>query len=441
MLEAATNELLTNTDSGTPMGELFRRFWLPVALSSELPRDATAPVAVKLLGEELVAFRDAAGRVGLLDGRCAHRGAALSLGRSEGCGLRCAYHGWQYDVAGRLIQPEDAPALAWQPLLRSYPCREAGDLVWAYLGPPERLPPFPEFEWTRLPPSYRYVGKFRVECNYLQSMEGDYDPTHFAFLHANLDELRGTVDARPVGPINLNNGIAGRWVLDERTWGRLEDSESGVLCTATEELPDGRFFAGVGALWMMPIFCTGAVGGTKLHSGNFRVPIDHRSLMFYRLRWSYEPLDAAAVAGYSQGGDFYPALLPGSFRPVDNKANDYNIDRQAQRQRSFSGIHSFPIQDIAVTENQWGPLADRRREHLTSADRQLTFIRGRLVRAARAMARGDEPPEPWNPEAYRYHYESAVGDSAEQAVALAKARARASRIPEAEAVATAFRTG
>jgi phenylpropionate dioxygenase-like ring-hydroxylating dioxygenase large terminal subunit len=302
------------------------------------------------------------------------------------------------------------------------------------MGPPEKQPPFPEFDWTRLPAAHRYVSKFRLECNYLQAMEGDYDPSHGAFLHMTLAD-RKTQGLEPAS--NLNNGAAGRWMTDSRSWGRLEDSDSGVLCLTDSQLRDGSFFATAGAIWMMPVFCTHAVAGTGLHAGSFRVPIDNVSCMFFRLRWSYEPLPEAEVSAYRNGGSYYPALIPGTWTPRDNLGNDYNIDRIAQRHFTFSGIKAFPSQDAAMVENQRGRRMDRTREHLTSADRHIIHVRNRLLRAVEAMAAGHEPTEPWHPEAYRYHYESAVAAGRDEAVAEARAKAMSSRLaplPELQVV-------
>src|SRR5229473_3516879 len=135
------------------MGELFRRFWLPVALAEELTECDGPPVYVKVLGEDLVAFRDTDGRIGLLDAYCPHRGAPLFFGRNEDCGLRCIYHGWMFDADGNCVDLPNAPegdSFRRKIKATSYPCVEKGDLIWAYLGPPEKQPPFPQFEWLNL---------------------------------------------------------------------------------------------------------------------------------------------------------------------------------------------------------------------------------------------------------------------------------------------------
>src|SRR5258706_1221937 len=158
MLSAADSELLVRTGPGTAMGEYFRRFWLPVALSREMPEPDSPPLRVKLMGEELVAFRDTNGRVGLIEPYCAHRGANLFYGRNEECGIRCIYHGWKYDVDGKCVEmPNVAPDAAMRDKIsiKAYPTREFGEMVWAYLGPRGSMPEDPLLEHGVLPVSLR----------------------------------------------------------------------------------------------------------------------------------------------------------------------------------------------------------------------------------------------------------------------------------------------
>ena len=190
MLTKEDNELLTNIEKGSPMGEVFRRFWIPALLAEELSGPDCAPVELTLLGEHLVAFRDTDGKVGLMDKYCPHRGAPMFYGRNEECGLRCVYHGWKFDVDGNCTDIPNAPegdTFKDKIHITAYPCVEAGSLIWTYMGPAESKPPFPEFGWCTMPEDHRYVNKFLMECNYLQAMEGDYDPGHGPFLHTVLD--------------------------------------------------------------------------------------------------------------------------------------------------------------------------------------------------------------------------------------------------------------
>ena len=184
------NELLTRVGPGTSMGKLFRRFWLPALLSEELPAPDCAPVRVRLLGEDLVAFRDTEGRVALLGPYCAHRGAPLYYGRNEENGLRCVYHGWKFDVTGQCVDMPSEPAdsnFKDKVRVKSYPTREWGGVIWAYMGPPERVPDRPPvLEWGLVDADHRRVVKNFQECNYLQALEGDIDTAHVSWLHSSL---------------------------------------------------------------------------------------------------------------------------------------------------------------------------------------------------------------------------------------------------------------
>jgi phenylpropionate dioxygenase-like ring-hydroxylating dioxygenase large terminal subunit len=455
MLSNEDNELATNTNRGTPMGELFRRFWLPVALSEELPGPDCAPIRVQVLGEKLVAIRDTAGRPGLFDAFCPHRGAPLFFGRNEENGLRCVYHGWKFDVDGTCVDlpsAQEGDSFKAKVHIKAYPCVEAGDLIWAYMGPAEKQPPFPEFPWTKLPKSHRYVTKFIEQCNYLQAMEGDYDPSHAPFLHSTFmpsaiawNAPQGTVYRSPasrgMGSSRADEpfprAVGDRRVTEERTKrvvSQLDDENSAMLSIQVQDQPDGKVQASVGVTWWMPLFCTAGNALPGHLSSNMRIPIDNESLMFYRLRWSWTPITDAEVAEYKYGGWTHPEIIPGTWRTKANIDNDYNIDRVAQKNFSYTGIKTFPLQDIAVIEAQWGPIADRTQEHLTSTDYAIIKVRRRLLKAAKDLAAGIEPTEPWHPETYRMHREVAVADTAEEAIELAKVKAStdllAERAPE-----------
>ena len=188
MLTPEDNERLVRVGRGRPAGELFRRYWQAALLSSEIAAADGPPVRVRLLGEDLIAFRDSLGRVGLVDAFCPHRRAPMFFGRNEECGLRCVYHGWKFDVDGNCVdmpsEPPDSPLKA-KVKIRRYPTVERGGLVWAYLGPPALQPPQPDYEWLRAPPAHRYVTKTFEDCNYLQALEGGLDTAHSSFLHNN----------------------------------------------------------------------------------------------------------------------------------------------------------------------------------------------------------------------------------------------------------------
>ena len=449
MLNPADNELVTNVEKGAPMGEVFRRFWLPLMLASELPTPDCEPARVTILGEKLIAFRDTEGCVGLVDAYCPHRGAPLFYGRNEENGLRCVYHGWKFDVNGVCIDLPSAPegeTYRQKINIVRYPCVEAGDLIWTYMGPPEKQPPFPEFDWLHLPSAHRYVRKFKLECNYLQAMEGDYDPSHGRFLHSTLEDPAMPNIPNPLNPnaftqrINAmgtlgrdpNEDAFPRIVGNRRVMTKpvaeMEETDSGLISIAAVEEKPGDWLASMQVTIMLPIFCTAGIGGANTYYSNMRVPIDNESLMFFRLRWSYDPIPEDELSAYRDGDWYYPRLIPGTFIPEDNVHNSYNLNRDKQRSESYTGIRTFPLQDIAMMEDQWGPVAKRQLEHLTSYDYQIIAVRQRLLKVARNMANGVEPTEPWHPEAYTYRRESAHGATREEAIANVKAKGLQSQL-------------
>jgi phenylpropionate dioxygenase-like ring-hydroxylating dioxygenase large terminal subunit len=447
MLSKEDNELVTNTNPGTPMGELFRRFWLPVALSEELPGPDCVPLRVRVLGENLVAIRDSNGRPGVFDAFCPHRGAPLFFGRNEEAGLRCVYHGWKFDVDGNCVDLPNAVEGATfkdKVKIKCYPSVEAGDLIWAYMGPAEKKPPFPEFEWTKLPKTHRYVTKFVENCNYLQAMEGDYDPSHARFLHSILgssgadpSQAYRTPTARAWQSSDpeeaFPRAVGDRRITAEnakanRVRQQIIDHEQAMLTANTDQRPDGSFSASIGVTWWMPIFCTAGISAPGHSASNMRIPIDNESLMFYRLRWSLNPISEDDLNEYKHGGYTHPEMIPGTWNAKDNIHNDYNIDRVAQKNFSYSGIKTFPLQDIALIEAQWGPIAERWQETLVSSDYLIIHVRQRLLKAAKDLANGIEPPGPWRPDVFRIHRETATGATEEEALEAAKQKAMTAQL-------------
>src|ERR1041385_658944 len=191
MLSKADNELLTRSGKGTPMGELLRRFWMPALLSAELPERDGPPKKIKVLGEDRLAFRDSNGRVGIVEPHCPHRGANLYYGRNEECGLRCAFHGWKFDVEGKCVDlPTSPPGSTYKDTIRllAYPVREWGDIIWVYMGPQDKVPELPQLEMGLVPASQRYVSKKWQDCNWVQALEGAIDTAHFTFAHLAFDK-------------------------------------------------------------------------------------------------------------------------------------------------------------------------------------------------------------------------------------------------------------
>jgi phthalate 4,5-dioxygenase len=394
VLSREDNEILTRTGPGTPMGELFRRFWIPALLSEELKGPDCPPVRVTLLNEKLVAFRDTQGRIGLIQRYCKHRGADLFFGRNEENGLRCVYHGWKYDVEGRCVDIPNAKvpqAFKDKCGSRSYPTLERGGMIWAYLGPRELTPELPAYEFLQVPESHYYVTKFQVDGNYFQSLEGEADSGHVTFLHRYLGSERvaagSTGGETHVGRVGIVH------------W-EVEETEYGLMMAAQRDLGDGR------AQWranllLMPHTVPIATPRGVIMTCHIRVPIDDESSFLYRPRWHpARPLTEKEISELKYGGEDYPELIPGTYIPKENRGNDYLVDRAAQRRFSFTGIRSLPAQDMAVQTDQNGIIADRSGENLVAADKAIVMMRQRLLKAARDLQKGIEPPEARRPQSY-----------------------------------------
>ena len=379
MLTAENNAVITQTDSGTPMGELFRRYWIPALLSEELPDPDCPPVRVKLLGEELIAFRDSDGRVGLLDEFCAHRTASLFFGRNEECGLRCAYHGWKYDVDGNVVdmpsEPEDS-SFKGRLKQKAYPTFERCGVIWTHMGAADIRPPLPEFEWTQLDIGRVFVSKRFQFSNYLQAMEGGIDSSHISFAH------RYNLDAFNVDGGDANADFEGYEFIRADTHPKFEvvQSDGGLLVGARRRGGEGKYYWRI-TQWIMPCFTVIPPSNTYNPMGSHAwVPIDDYACWAWS--WDYHPtrdLTAEELAHFRSGGGLHALTEPVTYKPLANAANDYLIDREAQRQKlTFSGVHGIAAQDFSLQESM-GRVADRTRERLGTSDAGIVLARRRLL--------------------------------------------------------------
>ena len=401
MLSAADNELLTRTGPGTPMGEYFRRYWLPVALTRELPEPDGAPLRVQMLGEELVAFRDTKGRVGLIEPACAHRGASLFYGRNEQGGLRCIYHGWKYDLEGRCIDMPNVPAGAayrGSISIKAYPTREFGELVWAYLGPRERVPEHvPELEFAVLPASHRYVSKRLQQCNWAQSAEGGLDTAHFSFLH-----MPAPAVSTYVNPTTAADESRLRWLRDDPMprFSIIEHEVGFVAGGARRADGDQSYWRATQYMLPSHSVAPSAMPGA-IYQGYSWGPISDHACWIYTYAWHPErPLSSEERARFEKGGLGQFAELGEGYVPLRNRSNDYLIDREEQKHRSFTGVRGIAEQDALAQDSQ-GLIADRTREHLTPTDVAVVRFRRMMLEAARALREGREPEAPRRASGYR----------------------------------------
>jgi phthalate 4,5-dioxygenase oxygenase subunit len=407
MLTQEQNETLTRTGPGTPMGRLFRQFWLPVLLSRELAEPDGAPKRVRILGEDLIAFRDTQGRVGLVEPRCPHRGANLFFGRNEACGLRCAYHGWKFDVNGDCQEiptmPQDASS--YQHVLRrakivAYPTREYGGFVWGWFGPSDAAAPLPEMEFALLAPAHRFVSKKLQECNWAQAAEGAIDTAHFSFLHTPVGETAVAGLTRGYAPQTMGASQI-RWMKQDGAPRYTVARHDAGLVLAGARHADGQDTYWRIAQYLMPnhAYAPGTAAGETYH-GQTWVPIDDENCWVFTYSWNPDrPLSERERESFAQGASIH-AAVDGNYVPLANRGNDYLIDRLLQKHETFSGIKGISEQDAAIQDSQ-GRIHDRTREMLSPTDLGIAQFRVLMLRAAQALAAGQGPAAAAQPGAYR----------------------------------------
>lgn len=395
-----SHNTITAVGAGTPMGNLFRRFWLPALLVEELPAPDGPPVRIRILGEDLIAFRDTTGHVGILGAYCTHKMAPLFFGRNEDCGLRCVYHGWKFNVLGEcvdipnIVPPDNFAALKQKAAIKSYPVQEAGGIAWVYMGPKEVMPELPAMEWLTLPPSYVKTDRWLHRSNWLQAAEGEVDTSHISFLHSMLqfgddapDRLRLAQDGAP------------QITLKETDYGFIYGSRRNF---------NGQYYWRV-TQWMLPMWS--AIPGSLddfVGAGRAWVPIDdyHTTAFSYQYRidrpFTRRELDAiAAGGGFPPRGKWGSTRLPhgyviDTFLPDANIGNDYMIDRSVQRTDSYTGIWGINEQDRALQESMPSieghlGVVDRSGEHLVKSDLPVLTARRMLTKLARDLANGTQP--------------------------------------------------
>jgi phenylpropionate dioxygenase-like ring-hydroxylating dioxygenase large terminal subunit len=392
MLSREENELLTQTGPGTPAGAYFRRYWLPALLASELPAPDCPPVRVRLLGEDLIAFRDTSGQIGLMDEFCPHRRASLFWGRNEECGLRCVYHGWKFDINGNCTEmPNEPPEYAFQNRVRitAYQAREYGGIIWAYLGPRECTPEPPKLEWARVPDGHRYVSKRFQETNYLQAIEGGIDSSHSNFLHASVDAFRLT-DSYVEKVKNSSNMRAKYHVLDKAPRFTVKKTDYGLIIAVRRNAEDDKYY------WRLTQFLLPShtiipyQPGLSIH-GHCWVPSDDETCWVWTISWNPDaPLSEEEREAIRNETFVHAKVDPVTFRPLRNKDNNYLVDRDAQRSSNMTGIHGFAAQDQAIQESM-GAVVDRTRERLGTSDAGIIAARKLLLQEIRGLESGQEP--------------------------------------------------
>jgi nitrite reductase/ring-hydroxylating ferredoxin subunit len=406
MLSAKENERLTRVGRGTPMGEFLRRFWLPALLSDELPQADGDPIRTRTLGEDLVAFRDTNGKVGIVDAFCPHRRGPMFFGRNEECGLRCVYHGWKFDTTGQCIDMPSEPAesdFKERLRIKSYPTYEVGGMIWMYMGPPEHQPERPpEMPFTLVPEKERRSGaKFLVEANWMQCLEGELDTAHVSFLHQTFGD-----DGTGIASLVRNDG----YTNDRHPRLFALDTDYGFVYGGRRAQRKGNYYWRI-TQFLMPI--TALIPSASGYAGGATIwmPIDDNHCWRYLVGGTRPVREWNSSDPPSTPSRPILPTEPGTFRFPDGveidtrlakfrRSNMYGLDRSRQRTLSFTGIPFIPTQDQAMTEGM-GYVCDRTEEHLGSSDVAIIHMRRMMLRMLENFERGIEPYAATHPEIYR----------------------------------------
>jgi len=380
MLSQADNELLCRIGPGTPMGELMRRFWMPALLTQELEPDGK-PVRTRLLGEDLVAFMDTQGRIGLLDEHCPHRGTSLALGVNADCGLRCLFHGWKFDVNGQCLdtpaEPENSK-LARTMRTKAYPTRVGGGMVWTYMGPPEQQPEFPHFPWFDMPEGSCEAFKVIYECNYSQALEGAVDSSHAGILHRSVPW-----------------GEEAKWPheKDLRPKIEVEFTRYGMRYCAVRDAGQGE---NNGRMTQVPLPFWTFIPPDGPKAPEFRrnrrlinafVPRDDYST--WHIQFFYDP---SQTIDRQHRIEESGVVFDQNFRKLNGIDVWYNQDRAMMKQGNMSGIQGVALEDHAVSETM-GRMADRSKEHLGRSDMAVVAFRRMMLKAVRQLQETGRLPQ------------------------------------------------
>ncbi|HEY3917422.1 MAG TPA: Rieske 2Fe-2S domain-containing protein [Stellaceae bacterium] len=395
-------ETITRAGPGTPMGELMRQYWIPAALSSELKADGS-PVRILLLNEKMIAFRDTSGRVGIMDQRCPHRCASLFFGRNEENGIRCVYHGWKFDVDGNCLDQLNIPERQHfkdKVHTKAYLTKEHNGVIWVYMGDRNRAPKdLPQFECLMGPASGVQMRFVQRSCNWLQAVEGDLDTSHVGVLH--------------FGFVKPTAGIAGDradLTVNRAPEYKIHETDYGLHYGAHRPSPtvSGGTYWRV-AHFLFPFWIMPPVASLENNvMVRAFIPMDDDHCMFVGFestRFMRQNDRERTVRKDGDGAYLRDNLLPnesswfGRYRMVENEANDYLIDREEQRTKSYTGVEGIHTQDQCVTESMGGTV-DRSWENLAPSDIAIARNRRMLLNAVTAFMDGKRPPSADDPTVY-----------------------------------------
>ena len=399
MLTKEDNELLCLVEDDAPMGRMMRRHWVPVCMSEEVSEPGCDPVKVRLLGEDLVVFRDATGALGLIDELCPHRRASLAYGRNEGDGLRCLYHGWKVNVRGTVCEMPSEPAgakMVGRLKSKAYEVREGAGLVWAYMGPAEHMPSFDPLAFTANPNARVSIAKVVVHANWAQVLEGGIDSAHSSSLHSDENQVanatrRATIQAVAGGAPGTRPYVTVRPSEDKAPRILVHLTEYGMRYVALRRpLIDAEAMDYARVTVFVAPFTTLIPPNNNFDAIQFIVPMDNHHTMFYFVAWTDDTAEGKGVAqdvwrrrmGLEPGVD-----LDSDYRSVRTVGNRHLQDRKSMRAGNFCGIPGVANQDIAMWESM-GSISDRSKETLGTSDAAIAQFRRQMVRSVRAFMAG-----------------------------------------------------
>jgi phthalate 4,5-dioxygenase oxygenase subunit len=384
MLTREDYDLLARVEGAAPMGQIMRRHWIPACMSEEVAERDGAPVRTRLLGEDLVVFRDSDGRLGVLGDHCRHRGASLAFGRNENCGLRCLYHGWKFDVDGNVLEmpsEPDAERIKRTVKQKSYPVREGGGFVWTYMGPKEEMREFEVPAWAPSPATKISIVKMHTACNWAQVLEGSIDSAHSSSLHST-DMPAAAVDGAKATDTNWprpSTDKAPRLQVQQTDYGfQYAAIRKPILNAETHEYIRTTLYLAPFTVLIPP--------NDQYNLAQMLIPIDDHNCMFYWVAW-HQTKGIAQDAWRKFCAAEVGVDLDRDYRKVRTLDNHFLQDRQAMKEGNFTGIKGIPAQDMAMWESM-GPITDRTQDYLGSSDLAVFQFRRQMIAAAKDMQNG-----------------------------------------------------
>jgi phthalate 4,5-dioxygenase oxygenase subunit len=383
MMTPEENDLLCRVEGNAPMGQIMRRHWIAACLSEEVAEPDGTPIKVRLLGEDLVVFRDSKGRIGVLDEYCSHRRASLVFARNEECGLRCLYHGWKFDVDGNVVEMASEPEHSLIPdrvKHKSYPAHEAGGFVWAYMGPPGEMREFEAPAFAPTPDTRVSATKVRVRCNWAQILEGQFDSAHSSSLHSS-DMVPAQVEGAEATDVNWlrpSTDKAPRFQIERTSYGfRYAAIRRPIMNEATHDYIRTT-------VYIAPF--TALIPPNNVHNvATLLTPEDDNTTMFYFIAWNGADKPGIGADAWRKFNVLQWGVdVDGNFDAARSRENLYLQDRAKMKEGNFTGIAGIPTQDIAMWESM-GPISDRSQERVGASDVAVVAFRRLMVEAARTM--------------------------------------------------------